>query len=694
MKDEKYNGLGNDEYNIYKTLDNGKTWKNIHKSPGQVQKSRSGRIIIYSNSNKGLKYSDDEMITINDSNVSEGNFKNIPVPHEPGGDAPIIDRVFALSLDGNGIYETLDNGETWKFVSCGTGDTIDIIDGKPAIYGNGDLVIIPTEKNELPQFYPNSTFSPDGPIAAAEEIGPNQEVKTGEGLIYILNEILVPKLSSILTGHEDIKYFKFNNSPEMGNKYFTDYEVYKVDRNGIDWAGDVGMMPLVAEDIKDYEEASAEAKKITEKYIQNEEELNKELEDSNTTIYKIFKVIDKTLEAKKTLLEETKIKSIINKEEDYEGIKTAEGKSAMKMLYTVQRGAEASIIGTIINSIFTFDNSKKMSLLRASIIITADRFRGKIQSILSAMYLNVKNGLITKEDMKNSNEYQNLLTFKNLYKDWLNGLNSAIDIYCNECEKNIRTVSSNMDRKYINIAADKYKEIREDLLDEAVSCVRKIQIEIPSEGKNRLYQLGDDLDFAINQVTAAAVKYQALPEESRDKDALEKELDEIYNVYLEKETKLRKLDDPFSLKRTEELISEAITKSINKEINKENKNLKDKFYFDDIDYQENLSKLEPFERDKVIKYYKSIIDKFKKRCVDLMKLITADQSKWLFDLNVKMSDDLKFYIHKLKYVIDATPYDLYRFDNTIDHLSEEIKGTYEEYIQLSKNNWVKMREKI
>ena len=78
MESNKYYGLGNDEYNIYKTVDNGRSWEVLGTSHGGTN-TVEGRIIIYSDSDKGLMYTDDGYVTIMNSNITDGSWKKVKI---------------------------------------------------------------------------------------------------------------------------------------------------------------------------------------------------------------------------------------------------------------------------------------------------------------------------------------------------------------------------------------------------------------------------------------------------------------------------------------------------------------------------------------------------------------------------------------------------------------------------------------
>lgn len=691
MQTNKYYGLGNDEYDIYQTFDNGKTWKRLRESPGDAVAVEHGRIIIYSDSGRGLKYSDDGLVTIMDSNIGDGSWKAIPMPPEA---VDATNLVFALSLNERGIYVTKDNGEYWSKYSAGSGDTIAIDNnGIINIYGNGDVVQVTPEG---PIYYPDATFTPEGPKAIVDE------KPQGEGLIYILNEILIPKLSIMLTGEKDIKYFKINNE-DMYGKYFTDGEVYKVDKEGIDWAGDVGMQPLTTKDIKELEEANEAAKKIMSGLLNNnEEELEKELLNNDSPLSKTFRIIDMAVNNRKNLVLKTVTKNSMKIPEDYEGISTPEGVSAMKMLYTVQKGALASIGGTIVNSIFTLDNAKKMAILRASIIETAEKLKGGIQSVLQAIKRNVELGIDTKTEISQNKDYIKMLEFNTLSLDWLDALNKVILLYYNECDRNIRNISSDEDRKYIAIAANKYREVRENMLDTAVDCVKKIEIQFPITGKNELDRLEGSLKFAIDQVTAAATKYDALPDEGKEegKKVLKDELDTILTEYKAKELEIS--DDPdgkLYISRIKEMLLTSLQEDLNDRINFTEKNdidMYNRFFFDEVDYQEDLARLSPEEVNKVFKYYRQIVRKFKERCCDLMGIVALNQED-LLDSHIKLSGSLSGYINGLKTMIDKSTYkgyENYQKNYSISYMADSFNNLYDDYLNVTKRTWINMREKI
>ena len=116
MNSPNYKALANNEYEVYESLDNGKSWDFKATSAGANSATLSGRIIYGSTINQGLRYSDDEGETIVASDHPTGNYDGIIWDSKS--------KVFAHSIDDGSILVSTDDspdgiGSVWKLFSAG-----------------------------------------------------------------------------------------------------------------------------------------------------------------------------------------------------------------------------------------------------------------------------------------------------------------------------------------------------------------------------------------------------------------------------------------------------------------------------------------------------------------------------------------------------------------------------------------------
>lgn len=674
MESKQYYGIGTDEYGIYKTMDNGKTWSYIREAQGDMVNT-FGRIIIYSDKDKGLKYTDDGFATIQDSNVMNGNW--VAVKDIDQNETSSSNRIYASSLDGRGIWFTTNRGETWHRLSSGTGNTLVMEGDKTIIYGNGDVVEI---IDGTPLYHQDTEYTPGAGMS------PNKELKIGSGLLYLLNDVIVPQLSNILTGYTNLNNFEYNNDPTAYGKYYTDGEVYKVKDEGIDFMGDVGMQPFTLSDIKEFNEVQNIGDDLIIAVGENDHEvkLSEELADTNSKLSKTFSILDEAINNYKEFIQTGELRKINDDDEDYEGLESKDDIETMKFFYDIQKGAIASITGTIINSIFTFNNSKKMALLKTSIMETANSMKNSLQSKLVGMEKLIKKGACSRKDF-NNDFYKEQFTFDDLGERWEKALYKSLMDYYIQVSRNVNSISSNHDREYVVVAAGKYKEIRNSLIDVALSCLMKLHI-IETSPENKI---ASDLLRAIddfgNEIDTAVADYLSPENPDPSEEETVKKFQAALNKYIAIEAAAEKKDENFFFGNTEAKLKEEFKKLLDEEISVRNAKLNDKFYFDEIDYEEDLEDLSPDERDKVFDYYLQIIDEFKNRC---NRLLDISMTK-AFDIaksSMKVSDDLKEYVRLLDGSYQHS-YEAFKKEHSLDDIKDSILSARTLFINTAKDNW-------
>ena len=137
MKSDNYYGIGSNEYGLYKTVDNGRTWSILNGSSASSMTEAYNRIIFGSTEDKGLTYSDDGGVTIVNSDTTTGNWDGIAYENSV---------VYAHSMDGAGIAYSKDNGETWKILCGASADAVLAeSDGYPIIIKQQDAAFLDEE---------------------------------------------------------------------------------------------------------------------------------------------------------------------------------------------------------------------------------------------------------------------------------------------------------------------------------------------------------------------------------------------------------------------------------------------------------------------------------------------------------------------------------------------------------------------
>lgn len=674
MFDSKFNVLGNNEYNIFRTDDNGMTWEHKLSNEGDVISANNGdgRIIIYSTKNTGLKYTDDNFATIDDSNVMDGNWESLELDTDENG-KPVTNDIFASSLDGRGIWVTHDFGEKWELLSKGTADKVSKTpEGEIVLHGKDDVIKIDKD-NKKPQLYPNSIYTPEG---ITQKSSPQMQY----GLLYILNKIIIPQLSSILMGETNLKDLEYNNS-SVYTKFWTDGQTYKVQPNVIDYYADVGMRPFHTSDLKDYNDLQDAAKQT----IIDINTVDKQ-QNISPTLQRTYNLLDRIIANYRDLLLAQEGHEMSKMKEDYEGL-TEDEVPTMKFFYDVKKGALMSLKGTIINSIFTFDNSKKASLLKTSILEAADFLKGRIQADLNY----IANGL----DKKLFDNIPEGMFQYDLMTVWQRAIRSSLSDYYVQCRNNINNISTDEDREYIAIAARKYKAIREDLLNVVVSdVVNPLGIRSTERMEDTQKSIIENFKLFQEKILGCVDLWRSAISQGQPipRGELDSMIDEALGKYKKFNDSLKEKDPTYQIEYISHELKKQFKERMYDEINVSNKKLAKKYYFDSDDFNEEMSKLTPIEIDKVNRYYTQIMDKFKDRCFNLLDIIlegdlrkegidTFDIYPELFDF----SQGLKNHYDDLGAFTDS---------HSLDFLEGSISQGYNIFTGSTVSQWKKQKEII
>lgn len=701
IKGKDYFGVGSDEYDFYKTIDNGKTWK--HYIPGggiifPVPHSYPPIFII--DHKPGItKFPEDTPIPFIDTKKDPEDIisKKYPVgwPNNTDGWPLVKPEPEIIGSDSNNVYikDTPGPGPIYGFpngkpypspepspepspvlkpnpiieeIGPGTGPFIKEKDKTTCIYGKKDKLTIDKEDKDRNSF----------DVLPEELYEKFLTLSIEDLLLFVLNDVLIPKSTFLLAnryGLEDLYYDKFNKNPT----FFTNKEIYKTE-NGIDFINDVGMSPLVEADLNEYKDIKKSQEKIIED-LNKDDIKEKKIENmllQNNKLSLSFEIIEEKLNNFKQYVLSHELKKITNSKENYEGLKPEEV-PYMKSFYNIRKGAEESILGTIITSIFTFNNSKKMALLKTSILDIAYFLKDGINMKIHILYNKIHSGIFNKEEILSDPYFLNLLTF-DIKEEWCDSLDRCIKRYYREAVSNIYLINKKEDKDLIYEASDKYKENRTMLIDNITDSLN----DIDNYDIDKDVSLKEALNFTSDLINNFKVNVESII----SSDNFIKEMDTLLKNYKEEEKEiLKKYKIVFSS------ICNFMSSSFNQNINIKFDDMKDVLYFNNLDINDLKLNYGLNEIDRIYNYYDQILKEFKKRCITLLNMAGDNIVNNTMNSLVSSYVDIRIWSDKL---INSKDRKQFIEDNTLDYIVKDIKENCKDFEKMVKSEWKNIRGAI
>lgn len=671
----KYKGMAHDEYALYETEDNGRNWQFVGDAPINAAQTYD-RIIYGSTENKGLRYSDDNGVTILPSDHPTGNWDGINYKDN---------KVFAHSMDGEGIFysqETEENGigEVWhKIYDSPGGDVVEVVDGN---YQTDTMVI-----------------TPEGPISNAKiENGKivSKPLDFYNGVLtVVLNKLVMPQLVLRLTGSADPKVLaEFNDGITWGNtsysNFFSEKQLYHTKASygnhmsKDDFRYTVGMTPIILK---------------TEDFIEEVDTTNIPLSEGiklpeNDTLKKTLNLIDTILNIKREEAVENmanEINSVPTESDNLLDLDLTDEEYAnalymQKMFYDVQKSSVVSVVSTMLNAIYTFDTQRKIALLKAAIYETAIKVAPSIQYQLKQIEKKIGNSdfAITDKDL-------------DIKYDFALGLQTAMTNYLNTVYKNLALILEEPENLKEH-AASWYKDFfRESALNELEAFMSTVSIPYNTDSINSVITNIKSLNTKIiNYYNARDNFLISLKDiQNAPKDEIIETLSNLnFNDGLEivrnndVNTAINKIE-ALEYDYKEELSNILNNSSADNFIKSIYQNLYDKLkeeldtiYYDDYydiddDYGEdiNFSVLQGLEKE--------ILEEFKNRCLELLELIYTNMIK-----NVGEDYYTDYIFSELENYIQLQDGS---YNKDIENV---LKRTHKNVLGLLKTSWIRMKETI
>ena len=453
------------------STDNGQTWKSGLAAGAAVMANRNGRIIMGSDKDLGLFYSDDGAVTWTSSNITYGCW---------GGITYNSDKVFATSYNGYGVAYSTDNGTTWTIIiSEGNYSSVAVCDGGVVAAGERTAImsLVPLKVASITTYGDSNTMEAGGKAFISmlngisldlhSHILSNDEVNAD--LLIILNKVIVPRLFLKLTGEphsiDDTGYISVKSGEQRrivraGDDVYKSYRVTSV----IDWPTDVGMQQFGTMTIADLMGTD-----IVEDTALND--VNDYRTNYNSTLTELIRKVGVFIKYKRSVFMEYVNNKIYSAEPDSGFTDEISEKSvsetsknynftALKLLLDSQKSASSIIMSSIAESMFGFSEPMIKTLINAAVMETARSSAGPIKYGLFKINRSMVASGTTDDYTIDPNTY--------IFKyDFYRGLEDAFTKYIIDMTNNIRILDDDGDKALISIAADYYRqEERQSLLDQ------------------------------------------------------------------------------------------------------------------------------------------------------------------------------------------------------------------------------------
>lgn len=524
MRGKDYFGLATGENALYKTLDNGKTWEiitqggfnlesdDVSSSDGDTPKKDNGRMIFASTENKGLLYSDDFGITRNESNIRTGNFGFVTWDDEKR-------YAYAVSLDGNGIFVTKNEGEFWEDTNVLFGDWNTVWKQEDGIHfgSNSGAVLFDLVNPNIGKFYSlgsvvtsNNTFS---------------TMKIPADIVPVINKVVAPQIFAEVTGE------KFKSDANDLDLLIKDSSQLFISENdlfekSIDWENDVGMKPFF--------------QKISDFFQKDENYIISDVKNNDSaTMKKTMQKVKRFVEARKKNAITNMVKRISACQVNTDNITEVENATqeekfqaiqAERMLENVLKASVMTVMGNSYNRIFSFNDAMIRKLIYSGVYETIIIIAGDISKQLNAIKSSGKT-TVTKKDFS-------------IKYDFSKGLNVALEKYLKNMSKRITILNNSEDKDLISVAADFYKSNKTDYIFQANAILNNITFDVFDESKTSLdgekvlkflynkflKKFQDDLTINFNYFTLEELQEYSLGE----REKIFKYLNTIYDKFKER----------------------------------------------------------------------------------------------------------------------------------------------------------------
>lgn len=395
--------------------------------------------------------------------------------------------------DGSGsggqlIYSN-DGGLTWYDVNGlkgVTGPFNNVVEDDDGWYLSGNNGNVYIDKNGN-----GKVTSMDGIDIAFEDLN----------LLYVINKVIVPELSFKLTGNNIIQAFsktnlndviQTHNSQTLKGIYtnLNSFDTMDVNYSDmfIDWENDFDMRPLDPEEVFTF---SNEVLSSVPLYYNSE---TSDLKD-HEVLSKTIEDINNYLNARKKRIKQIIINKYNEAEVDSEELLDGKEESSeedfvnacklLSLYRSVTIHSITTVISTLLDAVFYFDNNKMKNLIIAAIYETILASASAINFSINTLkdkaiaakeepekYKDIQ--IITNEDGKDFVRVSHgACSFK---YDFNKGLMNAVSNYLDYSFKSIIKLTTNNDEDLVTVASTQYKYKHSSIIKEIEDCIIKVSI--------------------------------------------------------------------------------------------------------------------------------------------------------------------------------------------------------------------------